>query len=127
MKPGRKVLAQILDYLWMVIANDNAQTEFHPAPGDRLLLQLGMWLKRPLSVRCQAVHRGCCKRAPLEVGGDHRIRIPRLSSRPVRSGRQPAQRADRLQGYRKVLAEAGLQEDRALSKMAIFGSRVATC
>jgi hypothetical protein len=42
MKPGRTVLAQILDYLWVVIANDNAQTEFHPAPGDRLLLQLGM-------------------------------------------------------------------------------------
>src|ERR1700722_2809228 len=86
MKPGRTVLAQILDYLWVVIANDDAHTAFHHAPGDRLLLQLGMWLKRPLSVRCQAVHRGCFERSPLEVGGDHRIRNPRLSSRPVRSG-----------------------------------------
>jgi hypothetical protein len=86
MKPGRTVLAQILDYLWVVIANDNVHTEFRHAPGDRLLLQLGMWLKRPLSVRCQAVHRGCFERSPLEVGGDQRIRMPRLSSRPVRSG-----------------------------------------
>ena len=53
MKPGRTVLAQILDYLWVVIANDNVHTEFRHAPGDRLLLQLGMWLKRPLSVRAK--------------------------------------------------------------------------
>jgi len=86
MKPGRTVLAQILDYLWVVIANDDAHTAFHHAPGDQLLLQLGMCLKRPLSVRCQAVHRGCFEHSPLEVGGDYRISMPRLSSRHVRSG-----------------------------------------